>query len=352
MSLRGQNNGGFYSATPAGFDPTEDLSVFLWVRRGTTADASDRILGMYDADRFRGFTISTGNSALAGTTGTDIAIACGSGMNFQWGQNSAHNGRGLGVGGTISADQFTSFAAVIRGPSAADNTGSGGAQQIHALWTDGAEGAVTSSSSGVGTATAGQRVIYLGRDSASMYFDGWIAECAVWQGYRLTEADVAALNDGASPSTIAPDSIILHRSFRSGLAAEIGDAALTAVGTAPTIDTTANPPSLPSGAPATVSLSDGASTASALAPTVTRATTLTSGSAAAVAAATTPLIGRGVAFAIGEAAAATLAPSATVQFAKAVALGAAYSVAAPGALRFAAARAKRALLSIGLRLGI
>lgn len=245
MALRGTNNGGYSFALPAGYDDTRDLSLFLWLRRAGTPDAADRMLTLTNAARTRGLQLTMGGSTLSAAA-TDLVLSLGSGGTSSWGVASGHDGRGRFTTGPLSSTGFEALAVSVRGPAASDNSGSGGAQQIHQLWWNGVETAPdVTGTGGAAPPSPGGNVSLLARDGATAnYFDGWIAEVAVWQDYRLSAADVAALVAGGAALAIAPDKLLFYRPLRTTTAALVGDSALTTYGTAPVIEVAIHPPVL------------------------------------------------------------------------------------------------------------
>lgn len=243
MALRGTNNGGFSFALPAGYDDTRDLSLFLWLHRAGTPDAADRVLTLTNSARTRGLQLTMGGSTLSAAA-TDLVLSLGSGGTSSWGVASGHDGRGRFTTGPLSSTAFEALAVSVRGSAASDNSGSGGAQQIHQLWWNGVETAPNvTGTGGAAPPSPGGGVSLLVRDGTTAnYFDGWIAEVAVWQDYRLSAADVAALVAGGAALAIAPDKLLFYRPLRTTTAAVVGDAALTTLGTAPVIDTANHPP--------------------------------------------------------------------------------------------------------------
>lgn len=244
MALRAQNDGGYSFALPAAYSDTQDLSFWLWLRRGATADQNDRIFLAVNSARTRGFILTTGGGSTGvGGTATEAVLSVGSGSTAGWGTSTNHNGRGRVVLGGISNTTFTSFAASLRGPSSPDFTGTNGANQIHQSWCDGIEiipAAVGSAAAGTPTTGGVSRLFF--RDSTTPnYFDGWIGEVAIWQGYRLTSTDIAALHAGALPNSIQPGALLLYRSLRTSVTAEVGDTSPTSQGIAPVIDTNVHP---------------------------------------------------------------------------------------------------------------
>jgi hypothetical protein len=244
VSLRGQNNGGYICPIPAGYDDTLDLTVMLKLRRSGAQGNVDSIFRLINVARSRGLMIVTGGGSSTGGTSSDAFAICGSGVNANWGDSTNHNGRGMGAAGAISATAFDTVVVVVRGSTAADNSGSGGAQQIHEIWRNGSFGTVSNASGALALSTTGDRMNFLYRDgSTSVYFDGWIADFAVWQGWRPDSSDYQAILDGHDPRTLGPPPLVA-RSFRSSLTAEVGDTTMTAAGTAPTVDSGTNPPAL------------------------------------------------------------------------------------------------------------
>ena len=47
-------------------------------------------------------------------------------------------------------------------------------------------------------------------DSLTLIWEGWIAELAFWNSYTLSQVDIGALNNGASPLLIQPDKISFY----------------------------------------------------------------------------------------------------------------------------------------------
>jgi hypothetical protein len=242
MSLRGQNNGGYICPLPAGFDDTLDLTLLLRVRRNGAQGNTDTIFRLLNADRTRGISLITGGGTGTGGTPDDLFAVCGAGSTTGWGSSASHNGRGMGAAGAISATAFDTVVVVVRGPAAADNTGTSGAQQIHEVWRNGSFGSVVAAASAQAVSATGARMNFLYRDgSTSVWFDGWIADLCVWQGWRPDAAAYARIASNDDPRTLGPAPLVF-RSLRSALAAEIGDTPMTAAGTAPTIDAGVNPP--------------------------------------------------------------------------------------------------------------
>lgn len=242
MSLRGANSGGFAAPIPAGFDDTKDLTVLVKVRRAGAQGAADSIFRIVNAARTRGVSIVLGGAAATGGTPDEVFAVCGSGTASAWGSSASHGGRGMAAAGTIAETSFDTIIVVVRGSAAADNGGSGGAQQIHEIWKNGGFGTVGAASAGIAVSATGDRTNYLYRDgSTGVYFDGWIADVCVWQDWRPDAAAYAAIAANADPRTTGP-APLLFRSMRSVLAAEAGETAMTAAGTAPTIDAAINPP--------------------------------------------------------------------------------------------------------------
>ncbi|MGK2287284.1 hypothetical protein, partial [Pedomonas sp. V897] len=242
MSLRGSGDGGFYQALDSSWIGSADLSVFLWIKSIGTPAIASRIFGLYQA-RSRGFLIFNGSSYVSGSTNLSICCVAGPGVDTQWGNNASQAGRGMAhVAGALSGGGWVPVCAVIRGSGAPDNTGSGNAQQIHSLHVGGAAGTVGSTTSGIAPAATGSRGLLLANDTSANFFSGAVAECTVWVGYRLSDVERQALEGGADPATIAPEYQVYRRSFRNGLAGEVWDGTLVALGAGATLDLGDHPP--------------------------------------------------------------------------------------------------------------
>ncbi len=143
----------------------------------------------------------------------------------------------------MSDTQFDTFLFVIRGTGAADYTGLSGAEQFEACYKNGTAGSVAAASTSLIVGSVDDRINYGQRDgSTSVYFDGYIADVCVWQGWRPTAAERAMLDQGIDPQVVNSADVWLYRSFRAGTTAEVGNTTLTAAGTAPTLDSTVQPP--------------------------------------------------------------------------------------------------------------
>lgn len=241
MGLRGTAAGGYSFALPQGYDDTADLSVFLWMRRGSGAANGARIFSLINAARTRGFTIHLGGTVTGAGSASDVVVSVGSTRDTIWGADD-HDGRGRAILPGLSTTAFHALAFSVRGSAAADNTAASGAQQLQDVWWQGVAAGATQTSIGSGIAAQGGRAYLLCREAGNLAaFNGWVAEVAVWQGHRLTEAQALLLARGASPLWVQPDKLLFHRSFRTGLAAEVGDAPLATLGGGGSLETQAHP---------------------------------------------------------------------------------------------------------------
>lgn len=248
MALRGTGSGGYSFALPAAYDDTADLSVFLWLRRGGGAAAGARIFSLINAARTRGFTVHLGGTVGGTSLASDVVVSVGSTRDTIWG-TSNQGGRGRAILPGLPDTEFCALAFSVRGSAAADNTASIGAQQLHQVWWKGAAAAVTATSIGSGIPAQGGRGYLLFREPGNLSgFEGWVAEVAVWQDHRLSEAEAMLLSRGGSPLWVAADKLWLHRSFRADVAAEVGDTALSLVGSGVGVEAHTHPPLLVAGA--------------------------------------------------------------------------------------------------------
>lgn len=245
MALRGTGGGGCSFTLPAAFDDTADLSAFLWVRRSSTAAAGARIFSLYNANRSRGFIVHLGGTVGGTSLASDVVVSASSAFETSWGAAANQGGRGRAVLPGLSDADFCALAFSVRGVAAADNTATGGALQLHEVWWKGAPAAVATTTVGSGIANLGGRAFLLCRDAATLNaFNGWVAEVTVWQGHRLSAAEAQWLSRGGTALAVAPDKLLFHRSFRSGLAAEAGDTALTMIGSGTGLEALTHPPLL------------------------------------------------------------------------------------------------------------
>lgn len=253
MALRGQNTGGYMFALPMGYDDMADFSVFLWIRRAATGDAGDRILTVCNTGRSRGVQLHLGGGVGGSSAVSDLVVSVGSGTTTGWGSAVTHGGRGRAIVPGLPAGAFMSVAFSVRGPSAADFSGSAGAQQIHDIWANGTAlpGAIATTASGSSVPATGGRWSLLCRDASTPgYFDGWVAEAALWQGHRLAADEVALLHRGADARQVMPGALLFYRSCRAQLAAEVGDTPPITVGSGGIIEAAVHPPLLVAGASA------------------------------------------------------------------------------------------------------
>ena len=245
MALRGMGTGGCSFELPPEYDETADLSVFLWVRSGGALTTSARILTLLNAARTRGVSVHAGGGVTGSTLTSDVVISASSGTDLGWGSSVALGGRGRAIVSGLSETEFFPLAFSMRGSAAADNTGSPGAMQLHDVWWKGALTAVATTATATTPPAEGGKVVLLCRDPSNLNaFNGWVAEVAVWQGHRLTNAEAVRLSGGASPLSIAPEQLLFCRTFRTGLAAEAGDADVTMISGGAAIDAGAHPPLL------------------------------------------------------------------------------------------------------------
>lgn len=241
MALRGTAAGGYSFAIPAGYDDTADLSVFLWIRRSSSVTAGARIFTLVNAGRKRGFTIHLGGTVGGTTSADDVVVSVGSTRDTIWGV-SDQGGRGRSILPGLSETEFCPLAFSVRGSAAPDNTGAAGTQQLHQVWWKGAPASVTATTLGSGIPATGGFVTLLCREASNLSaFNGWVAEAAVWQDHRLTEAEAMLLSRGGCPLWVAPEKLLFYRSFRSTLTAEVGNMALTVIGSGMSLEPHVHP---------------------------------------------------------------------------------------------------------------
>ena len=264
MALRGSGAGGYSFFLPDEYDDAADLSAFLWIRRGSDVTGGSRIFNLINSARTRGFIVHVGGSASGTTLPTEVVISVSSTNDATWGAGSNQDGRGRATLADFSGADFCPLAFSIRGSAALDNTGSGGAQQLHEVWWKGAPAAVETGSVGSGVPKPGGRMTLLCREAPNLSaFDGWVAEVAVWQNYRLSAADAARLARGISPLAIAPELLLLYRSFRTGVEAEVGNTSFMPLGTGVTVEMATHPPLLIEGSGGRLGAENGAPTLAA-----------------------------------------------------------------------------------------
>lgn len=258
MALRGMGTGGCSFALPPEYDETADLSVFLWVRSGGAITTSARILTVVNTARNRGFSVHAGGGVSGSSQTSDVVISAASGSDLGWGASVTLGGRGRAILSGLSETVFFPLAFSMRGSAAADNTGSPGAMQLHDVWWKGALAAIATTGIAATPPAQGGKVMLLCRDPSNLNgFNGWVAEVAVWQGHRLTNAEAGRLASGVSPLWIAPEKLLFCRSFRTGLAAEAGDADLTMIAGGAAIAPETHPPLLIEAAGAAHGMSSG-----------------------------------------------------------------------------------------------
>ncbi len=264
MALRGTAAGGYSFALPAEYDDTADLSVFLWMRRAPEAATGTRILTLVNAGRKRGFTIHLGGTVGGTSAASDVVVSVGSTRDTIWGV-SDQDGRGRAILPGLPTTEFRPLAFSVRGSAAADNTAVAGAQQLHEVWWNGAAAGVTATTLGSGIPAVGGYVTLLCREASNLAaFNGWVAEVAVWQDHRLSQAEALRLSRGGCPLWIAPEKLLFYRSFRDGLPAEAGDAALSAIGSGVSVEPGEHPPLLLEGSGGEHGLFAGASVLTAV----------------------------------------------------------------------------------------
>ena len=209
MALRGTNNGGFSFALPAGYDDTRDLSLFVWLRRAGTPDAADRVLTLTNSARTRGLQLTMGGSTLS-SAATDLVLSLGSARQLGRGQRPRW---ARGATGPLSSADFRRWryrcaarppatTAAVVAPGRFINCGGTASRRRqphrHRRRRRQAGGSVA----------AGAR-----RHDRQLF--RWLdRRVAVWQDYRLSAADVAALVGGAA-LTIAPDKLLFYRPLRN-----------------------------------------------------------------------------------------------------------------------------------------
>lgn len=248
MALKGTGTGGCMFALPAGFDDGADLSVFFWLRRASNPAGNSRVFNLVNTARNRGFVIHIGGNASGTTLVSDVLVSVSSGNENTWGADSNQAGRGRATVQGLTDTEFAPLAFSVRGIRAPDNTGTGSVQQIHEVWWKGANvtaQAVGTGSLGSGVPKPGGYATLLCRESGNLAaLDGWVAEVAVWQDHRLTDAEALRLSRGASPLSVQPGKLLFYRSFRQNFAAEVGNTTLNQLGAGATIDTANHPPLL------------------------------------------------------------------------------------------------------------
>lgn len=271
MSLTSPATGAFTYTLPAGFDDTKDFSVRFRLRRaaGTFGNAQ-RFFTLQNAAGTRGFIVASGASSAAWSVdNTRLWLVVGDGTTGTWGDDVTNQGtRGKIELGTSTADAWDDIAFVVRGTAAGDNTGAGaGVSQVHQAWFNGVEKTnfianVDTQGFAPGAASGGYSL--LGRvNSTSSYANGAVADVTCWQDYRFTAADVAALFGNQDPATLQPAKILFSRNYRTALAAQLGDTAVSAAnGTAPVLDSATNPPAYASAPNAPSGISAGSITSS------------------------------------------------------------------------------------------
>lgn len=112
---------------------------------------------------------------------------------------------------------------------------------------------------GSGVPRPGGNATVLCRESSSISaLDGWVAEVAVWQDYRLNDEDAARLSRGASPLSVRPDKLLFYRSFRQSLDAEVSNTSISKVGAGASVDAANHPPLLIEGSGSTHGATGGA----------------------------------------------------------------------------------------------
>lgn len=251
MALVGAGNGGFALPMPAGLDFTKGHALWLYVRRTGTSAGGARLLAAFSASRNTGFQLQFGGYSGATSATGDAVLTVGAGATSGWGASGSSGGRGRAVLGAVTdvPGQWTRLAANIEWV--------GGAQRVARWWRNGlASTAVASETVTSSLPATGGTVNVFARDAgATVFANGLIAELCWWQDHQLSDADIAALEAGADPQTIAPAKRFVAAHWSGSVAPEVGAGTRTTIGTLPTANA-ADHPALGGGAGDTITLDD------------------------------------------------------------------------------------------------